>query len=73
MSRDSIKAKEFAIFRNSVLGRVRDRDGKQLYRPDFTMDSFYLGHDKNSAEEEEVKMNMRFLTRYVVRSCNSSD
>ena len=58
----SMKAKEFEQFRNSVLQRVRSRDGKQLYDPDPNMDSFYLGHEKSN-EEREVKMNVRFLSK----------
>lgn len=57
-----MKAKEFEQFRNSVLQRVRGRDGKQLYDPDSNMDSFYLGTEK-STEEREVKMNVRFLAK----------
>ena len=60
MSGDSIKAKEFTKFRQSVLERMRGGEDKLLYQPD--MDSYYLSPEKGS-EEKEVKLNMRFLTK----------
>lgn len=63
----TIKASSFQFteFQKAVLNRSSSRDGRQMFQLDAMSDSVYMER-ANEKEEHEVKVNMRFLSKWVL-------